>query len=382
VVTAGAMSGVANSGVLDGLTANADQSAQLTTLERVQNAAVNSLSKAIVNTAADVVISGKDLDEALRTQLLTAAAGVIGEVGANQIGDAAATGDINTAAQYIAHAALGCGVGAVGGGNCASGAVGGVVGELSAEIYTILNADELSSARMVQAVDEWKQKGIDIAKLTTAITAFALGEDVTVAADAAGNAAENNTMRHISRAVQIAFIEHLAEHRATVVERDSADDFPASIIAELGEPVQFSNGKYGYVLEHLNVDGKLLPSVNREATEMEKSKNKYQTVDLYNTNKYTEYWTLDDEVMENALLKSYASAISLNKRDTSTILTYPGMVETTLCYMNRCLPGFTNSNTMADKMLENIGIKTPDTGNASVPGGKYDSDDNADPDED
>jgi len=52
-----------------------------------------------------------------------------GEIIANEIGGLAQDGDINKATQLAMHGALGCGVGAVSGGDCASGAVGGAVGE-------------------------------------------------------------------------------------------------------------------------------------------------------------------------------------------------------------------------------------------------------------
>ncbi len=185
VVTAGIISGVANSGALDGLTANADQSAQLTTLEQLQDTAVNSLSKAIVNTAA------------------------------NEIGDAAAAGDINTAAQYIAHAALGCGVGALGGGDCASGATGAMIGKVAGELYKFMTPGERSQAELEGAFAEWKQKGVDIAKLSAALGAFVAGLDVNSAAATGANAAENNAMKHIARPLDIAVIGQIFMHSAT-----------------------------------------------------------------------------------------------------------------------------------------------------------------------
>ena len=263
MVTAGIISGVANSGALDGLTANADQSAQLTTLEQVQNTAVNSLSKAIVNTAADAIISGKPLDETLRTQLLTASSGVIGEVAANEIGDAAATGDINTAAQYIADAALGCGVGALGGGDCASGATGAMIGKVAGELYKFMTPGERSQAELEGAFAEWKQKGVDIAKLSAALGAFVAGLDVNSAAATGANAAENNAMKYIAHPLDIAVIGQIFMHSATEFYGDDQSYFPDDIRAKFGDPILLSNGIYGYVLEPLQVgDGDLVFIVN------------------------------------------------------------------------------------------------------------------------
>lgn len=117
---------------------------------------------------------------------------MIGEVGANEIGNAAKSGDINTAAQYIAHAALGCAVGAVGGGDCASGATGGVVGELTGDIYKTLTEDDLVDALASGKFEDWERKGVDLARLSSALVAFATGLDVDTAAGTGENAAKNN----------------------------------------------------------------------------------------------------------------------------------------------------------------------------------------------
>ena len=57
----------------------------------------------------------------------------IGAALAFKIGEAAKAGKIETAIQYISHAAVGCGLAAGTGGACGSGAVGAVAGELAGE---------------------------------------------------------------------------------------------------------------------------------------------------------------------------------------------------------------------------------------------------------
>jgi hypothetical protein len=172
---------------------------------KVCNQYNDTLHKKIINNRANLKTLHLNFraDETLRSQLLTAAAGVIGEVGANQIGDAAKLGDINSAAQYIAHAALGCGVGALGGGNCASGATGAVIGEVAGELYKFMTPGERSQAELEGTFAEWKQKGVDIAKLSAALGAFVAGLDVNSAAATGANSAENNAFAHIGLSITI-----------------------------------------------------------------------------------------------------------------------------------------------------------------------------------
>ena len=62
------------------------------------------------------------------------AAAVIGENAAQEIGAAYHGGKLNKVAQLAAHAAVGCASGAVASGECASGAFGGIAGEVTGEI--------------------------------------------------------------------------------------------------------------------------------------------------------------------------------------------------------------------------------------------------------
>jgi len=61
-----------------------------------------------------------------------------GEIIANEIGGLAQDDDINKATLLAMHGALGCGVGAVTGGDCTSGVVGSVVGEATAMVADLL----------------------------------------------------------------------------------------------------------------------------------------------------------------------------------------------------------------------------------------------------
>lgn len=101
----------------------------------------------ISSTAAQSAVNGDSFGEALKNQWKNVLIGAVGNIAANQIGNAAhgsitknADGtltytppSISGTEQLALHAVLGCGMAAAGGNDCASGAVSGVVGELTAE---------------------------------------------------------------------------------------------------------------------------------------------------------------------------------------------------------------------------------------------------------
>ena len=103
------------------------------------------------------------------------------------------TGDMDYVAHKIAHAALGGAMDIAMGGDGVSGAIGGVVGEITAEaladeLLQKYDAGELSYDDLV----EWQDKGVNISRLVAGLAATVVGGDVDAAAEAGGNAAENN----------------------------------------------------------------------------------------------------------------------------------------------------------------------------------------------
>ena len=92
------------------------------------------LIRATVNAGVSTAIQGGKLDENLISALRQEAASVIGENASQEIGKAFHSGEINKFTQLVAHAAVGCASGAVASGDCGSGALGAVVGEVTAEI--------------------------------------------------------------------------------------------------------------------------------------------------------------------------------------------------------------------------------------------------------
>lgn len=175
---------------------------------------MQAVTHATVQAGAQAVIAGADFEEGFVQALVSNSLAIVGEKLAGKIGAAKRSGDINTATQLVAHAAVGCLTGSIsaastggdGESGCASGAGGAVVGELIGLAY----AEDLESdlndwvkeqvaegkpydhdAVMQQAL-EFKARGVDMAKLGAALTAFAAGGDVDIAAVAGQNAAENN----------------------------------------------------------------------------------------------------------------------------------------------------------------------------------------------
>ena len=142
MITAGLLESVP----LDGLTASTDT---LTGTAKQMTDFTNNLKVAMaqgtISATVDSVINGAPLGDNIKAALVNAAITVIGAESANAIGAAATDGNINKATQLIAHAALGCGMGAASGGDCTSGAVGGVVGEVTAWGYQSMTSDELQA---------------------------------------------------------------------------------------------------------------------------------------------------------------------------------------------------------------------------------------------
>ena len=118
-----------------------------------QNNLASSLAESAVSnvssTAVESAVRGDSFSDALESQGSNILIGAAGNLGANAIGKLAHGGEVVTnpetglteittasiskPTQYFLHGALGCGMGLAGGGDCASGTVSGVVGEIAAE---------------------------------------------------------------------------------------------------------------------------------------------------------------------------------------------------------------------------------------------------------
>ncbi|WP_273760868.1 HNH/ENDO VII family nuclease, partial [Bartonella sp. ML70XJBT.G] len=124
-----------------------------------------------------------------------------------------------TVTQIIAHAGLGCLVGATANGDCRAGAIGGAVGEATAMLQFKLLVQGVVKEEMgdlngrtptaeeearinakIDALFANKESMIDVARVAGGFAAALTGGDVNTGADAAGNAAENNYLSSAQRA--------------------------------------------------------------------------------------------------------------------------------------------------------------------------------------
>ena len=159
-----------------------------------------------VDTAVSTVVEGQDLGDALLGSLRSEAAAILGENVAQEIGAAVANGDLDTAGQLIAHAALGCVTGLIGSDDCASGAGGAVIGEAAALIYkehlkdwyvdrvADIQDGTFDPQQLLQDLKQLQADGVDIARLVSGLSAGLAGLDVNVASQAGANSAANNVL--------------------------------------------------------------------------------------------------------------------------------------------------------------------------------------------
>jgi len=176
------------------------------------------LAKATISASINTVVNGGKLSENLKSSVLTAAISLVGSEAANAIKLAVVDANLDPTnsqavikvTQLVAHAALGCGLGAASGGDCSSGAIGGVAGELTAWGYQSMTADDLNAdlneitnsnlsleeqKNLVEAKSQkWIEAGVDLSRLSGALAATAVGGDAATASTTAGNAAENNAL--------------------------------------------------------------------------------------------------------------------------------------------------------------------------------------------
>lgn len=178
-------------------------------LGRLQNNFTRAGVQASVSTAIEGGDFGRNLFESLKYQAIT----TLGEQGAIEIGCASHGGPdcgadgaayspsedqrLTAVSRYMAHAVLGCAVGATQG-DCTSGAAGGVTGEaLSSWFYDGLKGEAWSGKGVQEDVNDFLNRGVNIAKVGGAVAAFALGADergVQIASTSAGSAAEHNSL--------------------------------------------------------------------------------------------------------------------------------------------------------------------------------------------
>ncbi|WP_375647743.1 DUF637 domain-containing protein [Bartonella sp. CR84HXZ] len=183
-------------------------------VDRIALEAEKNLIKAAIGTGVQTALEGGSLDKNFFNNLRIALSDTVGKSLAEEIGTAKAEGKIDTVTQIVAHAGLGCLKGAVASGACSAGAIGGAVGEATAMLQfqlwsknliqkeiAALNGRPLTvedQARIGQKIKEqfsdFRDHTIDVARAAGGVAAALAGGDVNAGADAAGNAAENNSL--------------------------------------------------------------------------------------------------------------------------------------------------------------------------------------------
>ena len=193
--------------VTAGLTAHLEQAAGLGgELTRTARYMERGLVRATVRAGVGTALQGGSLDDNFIMALRLEAASTLGEVTAREIGAEVDANDLGTVSRLIAHAALGCVVGAVAADECGSGAVGGVTGEAvglmtRARLAEWLEtrsrdarAGKVTPAQILEELKAYRDSGIHVARLASGLAVAVAGGDVDTAAFAGGNAAEHNAL--------------------------------------------------------------------------------------------------------------------------------------------------------------------------------------------
>ena len=132
------------------------------------------------------------------------------------------------------------------------------------------------------------------------------------------------------------YSESPADHKMEVITRKSPDEFTKEQKDKYGEPLKLGDNKYGYVVEALNINGKLTPTTNDEKSVVDYIHNQ---VTLHNSND-------DDYVKEDKLLDNHYK----NKQDIENYKEYPSNLNTANCAILGNCDKFYNSNTYADDL--------------------------------
>ncbi len=191
-------------GLTTGLTEAAGLGGELVSTAPLADRVAEDLQQGLIGTAVDTgvstLIEGEELGDALLSSLRAEAAGVLGENLAQEIGAAVDNGDLDTAGQLIAHAALGCATGLLAADDCPSAAAGAVIGEATALLYEQQidgwlddgQTGTLSIDEITDQLADMRDAGVDLARLASGFAVGLAGGDAEVAAQAGANAAENN----------------------------------------------------------------------------------------------------------------------------------------------------------------------------------------------
>jgi len=221
--------------------------------EQLQKNLINNTASAVVNHA----INGGDLQQQLEQSIRSAFIDTGSAKTANQIGDLYQNGTLNDYTHQLAHAIAGCAAGAATSNDCSSGALGAMVGEMSAELY---GGNRTSATNL--NLNGLQTDTVNFAKMMSGIAVAITGGDanaINLAASAGGNAAENNYLNHTQVAQRM---KELADCKA----RGCSADELAGIIKKY-QPISDQNNRDG-LNDVMSADGSIMPT---QLLEQEKS---------------------------------------------------------------------------------------------------------------
>jgi hypothetical protein len=297
LLTYGATQGLNGTSLMAGNSANATLSQQITT------ALAESAISTTASTAVQSSVNGDSFSEALENQGQNVLIGAIGNLGAKQIGVSYKTGKIEKPTQLALHAGLGCAMGAAGGGDCASGAVSGVTGELAGmALY-----DSVYGSNPTLTKDQAAQLAGAAGGLSAIFTGNAVGLSDEEVADnifsgqrIGDNAARNNALLAAARDLatrnkngDLVGSSGPGTHQFSILAPDNPEDFAPEVLKKIGVPEMqdLGNGKMGWVVgAHKrvnNVNYNLLLGEFNEASDF------IATQEFMNPDKYTSWHKRD-----------------------------------------------------------------------------------------
>lgn len=190
MITAGAIQGLSVGEVLPTNLAHATNGSALFT-DQLQRQLIDGVASSVIRSA----INGTSLEDELGRAITNALLNTVAAQGANEIGNLRVNETLNVYGQQVAHAVLGCLVGAgrasaggsSGGSGCAAGAIGAVVGELTAAAFNPTGNPALADQTLQAAT-----------VMSAVVGALAGGSASAgyIAVAAGVNAAENNFLLH------------------------------------------------------------------------------------------------------------------------------------------------------------------------------------------
>ena len=209
---------------MTGIGADLPKDAPLT--QRITQDIQQGIVESTVEAGVTSAVYGEDFGDAFVTSLRSKAAETLGEHVAGEIGSAVKDGDMDTAGQMIAHAALGCAMGSIASDDCASGATGAVIGETVGLLYAEKIKEwaqdtkngTLDKEEVFSQLKKMKNDGVDIVKLASGFAVALGGGDVNLAAMTGGNAAENNALITATTIAVIAFSLELVDKAIVAYE--------------------------------------------------------------------------------------------------------------------------------------------------------------------